>query len=95
MLCRTIIAQWTTRDFGAPVVRWGLQPGGRPEHQSNGSYSTYTRLQMCGAPANSSGWVDPGALNFAAMTGLVPSTRYYYTVGDPVSCACKPPVAYP
>ena len=28
------------------------------------------------------GWVDPGALNFAAMTGLQPSTRYYYIVGD-------------
>ncbi len=28
------------------------------------------------------GWVDPGALNFAAMTGLQPSTRYYYVVGD-------------
>ena len=28
------------------------------------------------------GWVDPGALNFAALTGLKPDTRYYYAVGD-------------
>ena len=40
---------------------------------------------MCGAPANSTGWVDPGWLNYAALTGLQPGTRYYYAVGDPVS----------
>ena len=118
--CRVVVAQWTTRDFGTPVVRWGLQPG-VVQQQGNGSYSTYTRLQMCGAPASAqgvllttcrlnmflkvgcpceqpestqqldhyileaallAGWVDPGALNFAAMTGLQPSTRYYYIVGD-------------
>ena len=54
------------------------------ERQNNGSFTTYTQLQMCGAPANGSGWVDPGFLNFAAMTDLLPSTRYYYSVGDPV-----------
>ena len=58
--CRTIIAQWTTRDFGAPVVRWGVQPGGRPERQSNGSYSTYTQLQMCGAPRQQQRVGGPG-----------------------------------
>ncbi len=31
------------------------------------------------------GWVDPGALNFAALTGLQPNTRYFYVVGDLVS----------
>jgi hypothetical protein len=118
--CRTVVAQWTTRDFGAPVVRWGVQSG-VVQHQNNGSYSTYTKLQLCGAPANAegepranhvchavawatdlgamegdwhfsflsrctpAGWVDPGALNFAALTELQPSTRYYYVVGDLVS----------
>jgi len=33
----------------------------------------------------SAGWVDPGALNFAALTRLRPNTRYYYVVGDLVS----------
>ena len=50
------MAQWTTRDFGAPAVRWGAQPG-TAQHQNNGSYSTYTKLQMCGAPANAKGAV--------------------------------------
>ena len=83
-LNRTMIAQWTTRDAGRPVVRWGRESG-RLAQENGGSFSTYTRLQMCGAPANSTGWVDPGWLNYAALTGLQPGTRYYYAVGDPVS----------
>lgn len=82
--CRTIIAQWTVRDFGKPVVRWSTASG-NGQRENNGSFLTYTRLQMCGAPANSTGWVDPGALNYAAMTDLQPNTRYYYSVGDKVS----------
>lgn len=120
------MAQWTTRDFGTPVVRWGVQSG-VVQHQNNGSYATYTKLQLCGAPANAegaphatnichnlgwavgslmsrhiltqwtgissswlsccapAGWVDPGALNFAALTELQTNTRYYYVVGDLVS----------
>ncbi|KAK9918496.1 hypothetical protein WJX75_004496 [Coccomyxa subellipsoidea] len=78
----TMIAQWTTRDAGRPVVRWGRESG-KLAQENRGSFSTYTRLQMCGAPANSTGWVDPGWLNYAALTGLQPGTRYYYTVGDP------------
>lgn len=81
---RTMIAQWTTRDAGRPAVRWGGEPGSLGQ-ENRGSFSTYTRLQMCGAPANSTGWVDPGWLNYAALTGLQPGTRYYYAVGDPVS----------
>ena len=88
--CRTVIAQWTTRDWGHPIVQWGTEPGGPLERQTNGSFTTYTKLQMCGAPANGSGWVDPGYLNFAAMTGLLPSTRYFYSVGDPVCCTVLP-----
>jgi len=52
--CRTVVAQWTTRDFGVPVVRWG-EHSGVVQHENNGSYSTYTQLQLCGAPANSQG----------------------------------------
>ena len=48
--CRTVIAQWTTRDWGHPIVQWGTEPGGPLERQTNGSFTTYTKLQMCGAP---------------------------------------------
>lgn len=40
---------------------------------------------MCGAPANSVGWVDPGVMHVAKLTGLTPGQMYYYRFGDEVS----------
>ena len=40
---------------------------------------------MCGAAANSYGWIDPGTMNNVVLTNLTPSTTYYYSYGDPVS----------
>ena len=62
--CRTIVAQWTTRDFGAPAVRWGVQSG-VVQYQNNGSYSTYTKLQMCGPPANTKGGIPHRRICFS------------------------------
>ena len=39
---------------------------------------------MCGAAADSYGWIDPGHMNNVILTNLTPSTTYYYTYGDPV-----------
>ena len=39
--------------------------------------------QMCGAPANSTGFVNPGAINRVLLTNLTANTRYYYVYGDP------------
>ena len=39
---------------------------------------------MCGAAANSYGWIDPGTMNNVVLTSLTPSTTYYYSYGDPV-----------
>ena len=38
---------------------------------------------MCGAPANTTGWIDPGTLNYVTLEGLMTSTKYYYVYGDP------------
>lgn len=46
--------------------------------------STYTPADLCDAPANSTGWKEPGTINSGVMTGLEPNTRYYYVVGDEV-----------
>eukprot|EP00884_Botryococcus_braunii_P018291 jgi/Botrbrau1/5145/Bobra.0172s0017.1 len=43
---------------------------------------TYGRGDLCGAPANSVGFVSPGTQNTAILTGLLPDTTYYYKVGD-------------
>jgi hypothetical protein len=37
---------------------------------------------MCGAPANATGFIDPGMMHNALLDGLTPSTRYYYVYGD-------------
>ena len=37
---------------------------------------------MCGEPANSHGWKEPGFLQTAVLTDLEPSTKYYYRYGS-------------
>ena len=85
-LGRGYTVQWTTRDFGRPEARWGTASGALAA-RATGSFLTYTATDMCGAPANASGFVSPGALNYAIMAPLSPGTRYFYRVGDPV---CPP-----
>ncbi|KAK9824258.1 hypothetical protein WJX72_008984 [[Myrmecia] bisecta] len=76
-----MLVQWTTRDAGSPVVKWGTQPG-TYEHIAAGRSVTYTKEELCGAPAKTTGFVDPGALNSANMKDLQPNTWYYYVFGD-------------
>lgn len=74
--------QWSTGHGAAArgTVRWGTSPG-RHSHAAPSRTSTYTRADMCGPPASTVGWVDPGTLHYAVMTGLAPATRYYYVYG--------------
>ena len=81
--------QWTTRDKGSPEVQWGLSATSLT-HTAAGSGFTYNQSNLCGAPATTDGWVDPGYLQVAKMTGLKDSTRYYYKYGQ-VSHACQTP----
>lgn len=68
-----------------------LTPPLRPVPHPGGAQSTYGRDDMCGFPANSTGWLDPGILHMAVLpsappNGLVPSTRYAFTYGSEVCC---------
>jgi hypothetical protein len=78
-----MMVQWVTRDAGKPSVRWG-NASGQLMHTALGDSSTYTAADLCGAPANTSGWMDPGWLHGAVMEGLQPGTRYWYQYGDEV-----------
>ena len=83
-----LAVQWTTRDTYStvngyfPTVQWGIASGQYTFESLKGTSQTYTRDDMCGSPANSSGWnIDPGYFHYAVMTGLVPGQRYYYRYG--------------
>ncbi|PSC73699.1 inactive purple acid phosphatase 27 [Micractinium conductrix] len=79
---REVMVQWVTRDAGAaPTVRWGTSPDALAA-AAHGDSLTYSRADMCGAPANASGWMEPGMLHGAVMGGLQPLTAYYYQYGD-------------
>ncbi len=40
---------------------------------------------MCGPPASEDGWVEPGTLHVATLTGLKPDTVYFYQYGQVLS----------
>jgi len=94
-------AQWVTRDaVEAAAVRWGRSHDNL-RHAAPAAAHTYTKDDLCGEPATSVGWVDPGVMHSATMTGLMPDTQYFYQYGDEdlglsrVLSFVTPPVAGP
>ncbi|KAF5834534.1 Metallo-dependent phosphatase-like protein [Dunaliella salina] len=76
-----MLVQWVTQNSSNPVVRWGENPE-HLKHQVPARTFTYARSDMCGGAAAGAGWLDPGAQHMAVMTGLKPSARVFYQVGD-------------
>ena len=55
---RQVVVQWTTRDVGTPVVKYGTSAGALTSSVAALS-ATYLRSQMVGEPANTVGYFDP------------------------------------
>eukprot|EP00798_Chlamydomonas_sp_ICE-L_P027166 gene27165-2406_t len=55
-------------------------------HHVLSSSVTYTVDQMCGYPADSEGWLDPGFIHTAVIAAedLTPNQRFYYQYGSEV-----------
>ncbi|CAM9414414.1 unnamed protein product [Laminaria digitata] len=76
----------------APAVRFreavfaDSQPGetqpARWQETSAESSLSYHRTDMCGAPATTKGFHDPGLLHSAVLTDLIPGKPYEYEAGD-------------
>ncbi|XBI75884.1 hypothetical protein VPH35_069191 [Triticum aestivum] len=78
---------WTSGyDVGEayPFVEWGMvtsgSGGGNPARTPAGTL-TFNRGSMCGAPARTIGWRDPGFIHTAFMRGLWPNKEYFYKIG--------------
>lgn len=74
---------WTTKTIGTPVVQFRAASSLGAFAFAVPSTTTYTAADMCpGGPADSSGFIAPGMIHRAVMTGLRPATAYTYRVGD-------------
>lgn len=76
--------QFTTRDAAHPVAQYGRAQGAL-EFTVPARTATYGASDMCGGPASGEGFLDPGMLHTALLTGLEPGQLYWYRVGDAVS----------
>lgn len=82
-LRRELLVQWSSRDAGQPAARYGSSPDAL-RFQVPASSASYGPHDMCGPPASTFGFVDPGVLHTATLSGLEPGRRYWYQVGDQV-----------
>jgi hypothetical protein len=73
--------KWVTRDRVNPQVKFGVLSG-QYQWTATATTATYTAKDLCGAPANSTGWMDPGLIHDAVLTNLKPNQKYYYIYGD-------------
>lgn len=73
--------QFTTRDCSRPVAWYGSSKSAL-DYSAPATTATYTRADVCpDSPAATLGWLDPGLLHTATLSGLQPGQRYFYQVG--------------
>ena len=74
---------WSSAVSTNPMVKWGTKSG---VYTSNVYAETQRidRSQMCGAPANDTGWRDLGMIHTAFLKGMVAlaNEKVYYAFGD-------------
>ncbi|EPS73168.1 hypothetical protein M569_01584, partial [Genlisea aurea] len=62
-----------------PFVEWG--PKGREQRLSPAVTLTFDRSSLCGPPARTVGWRDPGFIHTSFMKELWPNSWYSYRLG--------------
>ncbi|KAJ4979818.1 hypothetical protein NE237_010598 [Protea cynaroides] len=71
---------WVSGDQNPQQVKYGNG------NNQTSEVTTFTQKDMCSSviasPAKDFGWHDPGYIHTAVMTGLQPSTSYYYKYGS-------------
>jgi hypothetical protein len=82
---------WVSASGQTPSVRYSTLPGvmspGVKVSIATGKSGTYSANDMCHAPANQTGqdgFIDPGIIHRVLLTGLRPSTSYFFAYGNEV-----------
>ncbi|KAL3499104.1 hypothetical protein ACH5RR_041836 [Cinchona calisaya] len=73
---------WTSGyniDEAVPFVEWGLK--GHNQRRSPAGTLTFQQNSMCGSPARTVGWRDPGFIHTSFLKDLWPNTVYSYKMG--------------
>ncbi|XP_071918389.1 probable inactive purple acid phosphatase 27 [Coffea arabica] len=73
---------WTSGyniDEAIPFVEWGLKP--QNQRRSPAGTLTFQQNSMCGSPARTVGWRDPGFIHTSFLKDLWPNTLYSYKMG--------------
>jgi hypothetical protein len=78
-----MLLTWTSKNAKdmTAAVKYGINPDSLDSIIVAETHS-YTADSLCGSPANSIGWWNPGTFYTVVMTGLKPNTRYYYKFGS-------------
>uniref|UniRef100_A0A2N9IEV5 Purple acid phosphatase n=1 Tax=Fagus sylvatica TaxID=28930 RepID=A0A2N9IEV5_FAGSY len=66
-----------------PFIEWGLK--GQIQTQSPAGTLTIDQNSMCGSPARTVGWRDPGFIHTSFLINLWPNTVYIYRMGHLLS----------
>ncbi|XP_003387473.1 PREDICTED: probable inactive purple acid phosphatase 27 [Amphimedon queenslandica] len=77
----TLLLTWSTRDSHEPKVKFWQNMTTYIRIEAATS-NKYTSKDMCGPPATTVGYIDPGMLHTAKLSGLTPGQEYNYQFGD-------------
>lgn len=72
---------WSTLSSSRPQVKWG-EASGKYNWVVDASTMTYGTQDLCGEPATTWGWRDPGLLHTAILKQLQKGKQYFYIYGD-------------
>ena len=78
------VLSWSSYNSSEPLLRWGLVSGVYT-NPVPANTTTINQNQVCGFPANSTGWRDFGLIHSATLKGMSKypkGTKIYYTFGD-------------
>lgn len=82
--CRTFHSHFVVVLDDPPVVHYGKDSSLR--FTATGTSKTYQKTDMCGPPASLNGFSSPGYIHDVLLTGLTPSTQYFYSYGSSKVC---------